>query len=244
MLRLRLAMQFESRTVLCPVEAQDPHEGTYLPGIFCAFPMDSRDRPVADMAYCLTDDVISSTNHATFLSIPFRNGTFNALTMSGPSKGSYSVLTRGLNDFFITRRPVGMLALSFGFSTASFPYHGEYVHEYAVIAEPPGSGSYRAARSFQVDAFAVQGALRGRLSLLGLDSADCLIEGVEHRDGRILARVVNLAGAPATVPLTGALRRAPAEVHPDGLLRDGKLRVPPRSVRDLVFRSLMQGLER
>ncbi len=237
MVRFRLMMQFSNPTTICPVDADDPHEGTYLPGIFCAFPMDARDRPVADMAYCLTENVLSSTNHDTFLSAPFRNGTFNALTLAGPSKGSYSVLTRGLNDFFIVRRPDGMLALSFGTGTAGFPYHGEYVHEYALLAESPGSVAYRAAHGFQVDAFAVPEAIPGVLSLLEVESPNCLVEGVELADEGLLARVVNLSSKPVNSPVTGSLKPENARVRPDGKVQDGLLRLPARSVRELVFPS-------
>lgn len=232
--RMRLKLNFLEPAAVCPRGAPDPHEGTYLPGIFSAFAMPIQAKPRADMAYCLTDDVVAATNHETFLRVPFRNGTFNALSLAGPDTGQYAVLTRGLNDFFVVREPEPYLALSFGMGTPGFPYKGEYVHEYALMAPAPGVEAYKAAQGFLVDPVAVTGAAGSDVSLVESSARGSIVAGVEHRQNEVLARVVNLDRRGTVTKLRGLLNLDGAEIRPEGERVENRcLNLKPRSVREI-----------
>ena len=166
--RVNLVLQFAEPTVVF-AGGRGPHEGTYFPGIFVAFPMLGL-RPMADMAYCTTDGVLTSTNHETFMREPFRNGTFNCLSLAGPKSGEYAVLTRGLPDFFVVRQPTALLGMSLGLGAENCPYTGAYAHDYALFVPPAderedmGHQAFLAARSFLVDPIAVpRGPGKGKL---------------------------------------------------------------------------------
>jgi hypothetical protein len=107
LIRVRVDMVFTEPTVLSAPGARAPHEGTYVPGLYVRFPYSGEQPPMADMAYCVTDGVLDSTNHATFLNVPFRNATFNALSLAGPPDARFAVLTRGLPDFFVVHPEAG-----------------------------------------------------------------------------------------------------------------------------------------
>ena len=234
MCRMRLKLHFDRPTAVCPREAITPHEGIYLPGIFSAFPMPQSARPVADMAYCLTDQVLASTNHETFLNIPFRNGTFNGLSLAGPNTEEFAILTRGLPDFFVIREPDPFLALSFGMGTNDCPYNGEYVHEYALFAPAPGPSAYKAAQGFLVDAFAVPGTVDRDLSLLESSAAESIIAGVEHSDEEILVRVLNLSKRRLGTKLSGLLDLKGAQIRPEmAVVERPTLLLKPRSIREI-----------
>lgn len=242
--RIRLAMSFSGPTVVCPQGAPGPHEGTYFPGIFVRFPMPLGAKPLADMAYCTTDGVLTSTNHETFMKEPFRNCTFNTLSLAGPNTGEYSVLTRGLPDFFAIKQPSPYLGMSLGVGAANCPYNGSYVHEYAVYAPPkPERGNirisaYKAAQAFLVEPVAVRteksdGHLPAEASFVGLSEDDTIIPGVELAGGEYRVRVLNLSRKHVTARVTGLLDTRGAGVMPDRNLTGGSLRLGPHALREL-----------
>jgi hypothetical protein len=244
--RVRLTTTFTQPTVLVPAGGPGPHEGTYIPGIFVAFPMDAAERPLADMAYCLTDGVLTSTNHETFLRTPFRNDTFNTLSLAGPGSATYAVLTRGLPDFFVVRKPQSFLGMSLGVAIAGCEYSGEYVHEYALLA-PGGRDeearrveAYLAAQSFLVEPLAVSQPVgagdAAEASLLAAAGEGVLVPGVQMEDAELRCRVVNLMERATTARLGGVLEHPGTQVLPRGDIQRDGLRLPPQAVRELVVK--------
>lgn len=255
LVRVRLTLKFAKPTVILPKGAPGPHEGTYIPGMFVAFPFPKKDRPLADMAYCVTDNVLDSTNHETFMRWPFRNGTFNALSLAGPDSGNYAVLTRGLPDFFVLREPENLMGLSLGMGAANCPFNGTYVHEYALYIAPIGdthrtpSAAYMAAQSYLVEPFAVPAGSKKwsdlpeeGFSFASASGDKVLIPGVEWRDNELLLRVVNLAADPVRTQLTTLLPLDRAGVAPSGTISPrGVMELGPKSIREVRIR--MRGTE-
>ena len=242
--RVRLAMSFEERTAIWPKGGTpQPHEGTYFPGIFAAFPMKVSDKPIADMAYCLTENSLMSTNHETFMKEPFRNGTFNTLSLGGVSSNQYFVLTRGLPDFFTVKKPRPFLALSFGMGTDALPYKDSYVHEYAIYCPPPGdahprASAYKAAQAFYVEPVAVfcesgDGELAVEGSFLSATGDSVLIPGVQLENGELSFRVVNLESKRVVSRLRSWQSLADATVIPSGKFSNGAIELPPQAVREI-----------
>lgn len=238
--RIRLSLSFDAPTAVCPRDATNQHEGVYLPGIFAAFPMNVASKPVADMAYCLTEDVLASTNKDTFLNIPFRNCIFNALSLAGPNTEDYAILTRGLTDFFCVREPEPFLAVSFGMGTPDFPYREgcTYSFEYAFLAPAPGPEAYKAAQGFLVDAVAVPGTVSRDRSLVASSSPETLVTGAEHRGEDVLVRVLNVSRQSVSTTLDGLLDLEGAEIRPDSTALAGRtLHLKPRSIREVRTRA-------
>jgi hypothetical protein len=243
-IRVRTTFDFPEPAVVF-AGGKSPHEGVYFPGIFAAFDMPPGAKPMADMAYCVTDGVLSSTNHSTFMKKPFRNGTFNALSLAGPNSGEYAVLTRGLPDFFVLPGGKDILGLSFGVGAENSKYHGQYVHEYAVFVPAPdrrasaAQQSFRAARSFLIAPVAVnheptQGSLPAQASLLEVDGSDAaLIAGSDWENDQLNVRVINLTEEDAEVRFNGLAEAKQCEVLPRGKWNDKRLKLGPRAVREL-----------
>ncbi len=242
--RIRLTMDFNDKTIVWPKGGPQPHEGTYLPGIFIAFPMLKTAKPMADMAYCVTDDVLASTNHETFMNIPFRSGTFNTLSLAGPDTGEYAVLTRGLPDFFVIREPSAYLGMSLGIGTDNCPYHGRYIHEYALYVpeaaqrKQMGHLAYKAAQSFLIDPVAVRhqasaGKLSAEGSFASASGESVMITGAQAVDNELLLRVLQLDAKSAKTSVTGLPSLAGAHVLPGGKISAGALDLGPRAVREI-----------
>ncbi len=246
--RVRTTFEFPEPTVVFPEGGKTPHEGTYMPGIFATFVMPRGAKPMADMAYCVTDGVLNSTNHRTFMKKPFRNGTFNALSLAGPNSGEYAVLTRGLPDFFVLPRGKDILGLSFGLGAKGSEYHGHYVHEYALYVPPTDQRdhtdelAYREARSFLVPPVAVQhdaidGFLPTEGSLLEAKGSEAvLIAGSDWEAGEFRTRVVNLSEDDVKVTCEGLADLDKCEVSPRGQLHNQYLELGPQAVRELRIR--------
>lgn len=246
--RVRMTMKCAEPTVIAVPGTRGPHEGTYVPGLFVGFPMASDVRPMADMAYGLTDGVLSSTNHETFLKIPFRNGTFNALSLAGPADGTFAILTRGLPDFFVIREPSSYLGMSLGQGPEGMPYHDTYVHEYAIHLgdrierDTAPQQAFLAARSFLVDPIAVStpGQSSGKLptgeaSLVTLDEPNVCIPGIQFKDEGLRVRVLNLGSSPLRARLTGLIRPAGAKVVPAGKLDRDAVILGPQALREMIW---------
>ena len=242
--RVRLSLNFPKPTVVAPRGGSGPHEGTYVPGIHVDFPMPEGAEPLADMAYCTTDGVLSSTNHETGFGGPFRNGTFNTLSLAAPNSGDYAVLTRGLPDFFALRRPEGRLGMSLGVGGAGCPFNGQYTHEYALwVPEKVEASGFRAqafmaARSLLVEPVAVvrgagEGPLPSEGSFLAAQAPGVVIPGVQMTDGRLSCRVVNLTGQPASVKFSSLAKLEETVVTPSGAVLDGRCLLPPGAVREI-----------
>jgi len=240
--RVRLTLRFAEPTVVAPRGAKEPHEGCYFPGMFVDFPLPEGARPAADMAYCVTDGVLTSTNHETFMREPFRNGTFNALSMAAPNTAEYAVLTRGLPDFFALRRPEGRLGLSLGLGTEACPYRDTYVHEYALFAPggaEPLAEAYLAAQAFLVEPVTVacgphSGPLPTSVSFAAAEGRSAHIAGCQVEDGRVAMRVVNLSPRPSASRLTALFSLGHADVAPEGALAGGRMTLPPKAVREVT----------
>lgn len=240
--RIALELAFEQPTAIAPRGGPVPHEGTYIPGIFAGFAYPAGRQPVVDMAYCLTDGALRSTNHATFLRVPFRHATFNALSLAGPAKGEYAVLTRGLPDFFVVNEPTAYLGLSLGTGGEQCPYHGSYRHEYALYLPERQDGGFSAllaAQSLLVEPVAVAavagaGTLPLEQSLISVEGKNVYIPGVQLEDGVFRARVVQTGRVPTRAALRSLIPLAGASVLPDGAQRAGVLQLPPRAVREVV----------
>ncbi len=245
--RIRLRLVFDEPTELS-VGGRGPHEGTYLPGLFVRFPFEAGAKPVADMAYCTTDSVLTSTNHETFMKLPFRSGTFNALSLAGPNSGAYAVLTRGLPDFFVTRPPSAppgskldvdeFMGLSLGVGAANTPYSGIYVHEYAVLAPARPHEAFLAARGYLVDPIAVlwkggEGDLPTEGSFIEASGDGVMVAGVQLGDDALTARVVNLKDSPVAARVRCMEDLDGADVSPSGELRGETLNLGPKAVREI-----------
>ncbi len=245
--RVQLGLGFDEPTLLT-VGGRGPHEGTYIPGLFVGFPFVGGVAPMADMAYCTTDGVLTSTNHETFTNLPFRNGTFNALSLAGPSTGEYAVLTRGLPDFFVTQPPSAppnveidadtFLGLSLGIGTEGTRFAGQYVHEYAVLAPAEPDEAFMAARGYLVDAIAVRwkggdGGLAREGSFIEATGDGVMVAGVQVIEDELSARVVNLRDAAVSTRLTCMRELDAATVAPDGELQAGTLRLGAKAVREI-----------
>lgn len=245
-IRVRTTLDFPEPTVIAPPQERGPHEGTYLPGIFVAFPYPANTLPMADMAYCVTDQVLSSTNQSTFLNVPFRNGTFNALSMAGPNNHDYAILTRGLHDFFVVDKPNPMLGLSLGVATEGFPYHGQYIHEYAIYmpdknSDTPAAGTFKAARALLVEpaviaAEAGEGNLPAEYSFVQADGQSVLIPGVQLAGNELRFRVVNLSDKPVGTQINSMTDLSEAAINPAGQLKNGRLDLGSRAVREVQTR--------
>lgn len=241
--RVRLTMKFDAPTVLCPAGAPGPHEGTYFPGMFVRFAMPADAKPLADMAYCTTDGVLTSTNHETFVKQPFRNGTFNTLSLAGPNSGEFFVLTRGLPDFFVIRRPESYLGMSLGVGPSSCSYEGEYVHEYALyVPERSKRGianalSWKAAQSFLVGLVSTAapggGSLPEEQSFASVSGESVVIPGIQMENGKLSMRVVNLSSRSTSARVSCLAGLDGAEVAPAGAVVKGVLELPPRAVREI-----------
>lgn len=250
--RVRLSLDFPEPTVVAPAGGPAPHEGVYVPGIFVAQPMPSGAKPRVDMAYCTTDGVLTSTNHETFLPLPFRNGTFNALSLAGPSSGEYALLTRGLPDFFVLRRPEGLLGLSLGTGAKGCPYRGSYVHEYALFAPEAsrrrGSGplAYRAARSFLVEPLAVpreagEGTLPPEASFASAEGESVVLPGMEMTGDCLALRVLNLSEKRVKARIRCLAPLAGTSVLPAGQLEGQSLTLGPKAIREVQVNAAKQG---
>lgn len=242
--RVKLSYNFPQQTTVCPAGAPLPHEGCYIPGIFVSFPMPRDAKPMTDMAYCITENALPSTNHETFMTMPFRNGTFNALSFAGPNTGEYAVLTRGLPDFFVVPGEKSYLGLSLGVGHQGTPHHGSYVHEYTILTSEPGkqkqmgATAYKAAQSFLVDAVAVShdagaGLLPAEASFAGVSGESVIIPGVELLNGELKLRVLNLQTKPVNTQVKCLVPLGGASVAPDGSLVNGVLRLGAQGVREL-----------
>lgn len=242
--RVRLSYSFRRPTVVCPVGGPGPHEGTYFPGIFVAFSMPRGAKPLTDMAYCTTENALLSTNHETFMREPFRNGTFNALSMAGPNTGEFSVLTRGLPDFFVVESPEAYMGMSLGLGHESCPFNGSYTHEYAVLVPEPGERkrigieAYKAAQSFLVDPVAVahgsgSGELPAEMSFASVNGPSAIIPGIELFGGEMRMRVLNLDTKPVRTTVRTLVPLDGAEVAPQGSLARGTLELAPQAIREI-----------
>jgi len=251
--RLRLTLDCGQPVPLGVRGGTPPHEGAYIPGLFLATPFPPASRPMADMAYCLTDQVLHSTNHETFLNVPFRYGTYNALSLSGPATGEYAVLTRGLHDFFVVRsaatryRQAGaFLGLALGHS--DFPMKGRYEHEVALMV-PSRSGrridpvtAYQSAHALLAPPMAVRAPAVARglpraASLLEASGHGVHVAGVDRTEGEVRARLVNLTTRYARVTMKGMANLSRARLLPGGRRVVGAIVMPPRAVRELRFAS-------
>lgn len=238
-----LTMTFAQPTNIVPEGGPAPHEGTYIPGIFVTFPMPANAKPLADMAYCTTDGVLTSTNHETFMSMPFRNGTFNTLSMAGPNNGDFAVLTRGLPDFFVLRKPQGTLGMSLGMGV----FHDRYTHEYALYVPSSEQGehaatqSYLAAQAFLAEAIAVkcpsgETSLHAEASLAGCTGKSTLVSGVQLLENELAIRVLNLENMNVASELTGLFAQQPmrGSVWPGGKpLDDASMSLAPKAIREV-----------
>ncbi|MHB0999779.1 MAG: alpha-mannosidase [Armatimonadota bacterium] len=244
--RVRFFMDFREPAVIWAKDSPGPHEGTYIPGIFVMFPMPDSAKPMADMAYCTTDGVLTSTNHETFMRMPFRHGTFNTLSMAGPNSGEYCVLTRGLPDFFVIRKPSSYMGMSLGMGPAAHPYHNNYVYEYAVSvpesADVYGSGMnfryYKDAQSFLIDPVSVEhsagtGDLPSEGSFVGADAESVIIPGMQMIGDKLLIRVLQLDNKPVTAGIKSMPSLDGASVSPSGSLSGSKLKLAPKAVREI-----------
>lgn len=246
--RIRMSMSLKEPTVIRAEGGPGPHEGTYIPGIFIRFPFTTGAKPMVDMAYCVTDDVLSSTNHETFMRMPFRNGTFNALSLAGPNTGDYCVFTKGLPDFFVIWEPSPYMGMSLGMGPDGCPYKGEYVHEYAVAVPKSDArsgkdrypGYYKDAQSFLVDAFAIDGPtgmgdLPSEGSFAGVDGDTLMIPGIQMVDDQLQIRMLQLGAKPINAKVHSMVPLANASVSHGGTIKSSKLRMPPRSIREIVI---------
>lgn len=249
--RARMELSFPRPTTLAVEGAPEPHEGTYIPALFLRLPIDEGVSPITDMSYCLTDDAIESTNHATFMSLPFRNGTFNGLSLVGPSTGEYHVTTQGLHDFFVARHDeVRWLGVSLGSSSRSFPWEGEYAFEYGVCLSGGGDQAWRWSRAQMMPPVAAlvppeaDGDLPPTASLLEADGGPAVvIAGAELEGSQLRARVVSFGNSPGRVSLKGLAAGLPASSSPPAFVGDGVLHLPPRCVRELVLELPGRGSE-
>ncbi|MHB1458557.1 MAG: hypothetical protein ACYC0V_16735, partial [Armatimonadota bacterium] len=246
--RVRMTMSFKEPTIIWAKGSPGPHEGCYIPGIFVKFPFTADAKPMVDMAYCLTDDALLSTNHETFMKMPFRNGTFNTLSLAGPNNGDYCVFTRGLNDFFVIREPSPYMGMSLGMGPDGCQYKGEYVHEYVVSVPKAGVSPgkvryvdyYKDAQSFLVDAFAVDGATgSGDLpfegSFAGVDGDTLMIPGIQMVDDKLQIRVLQLGEKPVDAKLYSMVPLKNADASHGSVIKCSSLRMPSRSIREVVI---------
>ncbi len=241
-LGIRLVYEFSRPTVIAPLGAKPPHEGVYFPGIYLSFPKEKGVGCRADMAYCTTDNAIECTNHKTFMKEPFRNGTFNCLSMCGPSDGSYYLLTKGLHDFFeLPDRD--LLCMSLGMGPDPVPFHDKYVHEFSIYipragTDDMGARAYKKARANYVECVFVpvethKGDLPANASLVAVDNPDVYIAGVNIEEDGYSLRIVNITGSAQKVSLSGLFSEHDFNISgsPGGPYKD--IVLPPRSVREL-----------